>query len=196
MTCRLTEAGPWTCSIIFVLEEIYNRNVHPDRLFNDLFSLHQHFPLIHDGFPLLWNSGETTPERSPHRNSRFPSPETSKNIVLSPVISEPRASTPYPRRKSSFIIATSSFSLTRKSKINCFPSYSHEKVGQSKRTNRHPNAFIDSKLSENGELANKFSNIATQNDTNKEVLASSNSLPSSKLSNTHPASQNQETTNW
>ena len=70
------------------------------------------------------------------------------------------------------------------------------KVGESRRTNRLPNAFIDSKLSENGELANKFPNIATQNDTNKEALASSNSLSSSKLSNTYPASQNQETTNW
>ena len=145
---------------------------------------------------ISWNNSQSTLEHSPRRSSRFPSPETSKNQIMPSVVSKPRASTPYPRRRPSFITTSPSFSLTRNSKVNCFPSYSHEKVGQSKRMNNPPNTSEDSYLSENGQLSNRFPNVVSETHTIKDGHASFNASPPSKHTSTFPATQHAQTTNW
>lgn len=134
---------------------------------------------------------------SPQRSSRFPSPETSINPILPTVVSKTRASTPYPRRRPSFITTSPTFSLARKSKVNCFPNYSHEKVEQSKGMNKKPfKSPKDSNLSENIQLSTTLPIIVSENDKVKEFHASSNSPPSSKYSSTFPTAQHAQTTNW
>ena len=133
----------------------------------------------------------------PQKSSRFPSPETSINQIVPSVVSKTRASTPYPRHRPSFITTSPTFSLARKSKVNCFPNYSHEKVEQSKRMNKKPlNSPKDSNLSENIQLSTTLPIIVSENDKIMEFHASSHSPPSSKHSRTFPTAQHAQTTNW
>ena len=197
MSRLLKEAGSWCYHCIGSWRDrrILLINASWETLERAL-SLWHHFSLMSGAMYRLSNDSLDAIGSSPHRSSRLPSPETSINPILPSVVSKTRASTPYPRRRPSFITTSPTFSLARKSKVNCFPNYSHEKVERSKRMNKPLNSPKDSNLSENIQLSTTLPIIVSENNKIKEVHASSNSPPSSKHSSTFPTTQHAQTTNW